>query len=701
MPFQRAPLAPTEVCLVQMPYSVVERPSIALSILKAVLKKAEISTSILYANLLFAEEVGISNQVWLSASLSQYLCGEWTFANAAFPDYEPDEAGYFEHAAPGLRPLENHLAGRLNGASFTPILRDLRKLAPAFVTRVAEHVLTGKPKIVGCTSLFQQHCASLALLRKIKELAPHVITVIGGGNCESTMGVATHEECSWIDYVASGESEDIFLELCQKLLKRQTHSQKGLSPRSLLVQHSALPAGIIGPEHRKQGRAAYEALYKDPPRARLEDMSRSPAPDYDDFFEQVASSPIGNYIQPGVMVETSRGCWWGEVSHCTFCGLNGGSMGYRAKPADLVMTELQALSARYGIRSFEVVDNILDLDYFKTLLPALVRAKLGYQFFYETKANLSKTHIRLMAESGIKFVQPGIESFDDDVLKLMGKGTTIKKNVQMMKWSLAYGIRVIYSILFEFPGETDAAYATMAKWLPLISHLEAPGALAPIMFERFSPYHMRPAEYGLTISPNHSYAYVYPWKKESLEHFAYFFDDYSLERDLTYGIGESKRPGIRALRRVLGDWKASWARFGKPDAQGNGPDTLFLRREEDQLLITDTRACRVGAAFALDGLAARIYDTCDQARTQSGLLKELTPAGANAPDWAEVEPILSRLVADKLMLHLGDWYFSLAVELTPHGLAPRQRFPGGFLRTEVEARTFELEKQAELLLADW
>jgi len=693
--FQRPRLAQVDVCLVQMPYAVVERPSIALSILKSVLNQVDIRSSILYANLLFAEEIGVNLQQMLTMSLSDYLNGEWTFSPAAFPDFKPDAEAYFKHSAPGLRPFQ--IPGQTDDSPFAGVLQRLREITPDFVTRVARHVLTARPKIVGCTSLFQQHCASLALLRKIKELAPHVITVIGGGNCESSMGVATHEECPWIDYVASGESEDTFRELCERLLARAT-PKSGLSPRSLLVKHSALPTGIIGPEHRKQGKAAYEALYKEPPRARLEDMRRSPTPDYDDFFAQLAQSPIAAFIDPGILVETSRGCWWGEISHCTFCGLNGGSMGYRAKPADLVFNELQQLVDRYGIREFVVVDNILDLDYFKTLLPQLVKAKLGYQFFYETKANLSKTHLKLMADAGINFVQPGIESLDDGLLKAMGKGTTIKKNVQMLKWSLEQGIRVIYSILFEIPGETDESYRKMAEWLPLLSHLEAPRMLVPIMFERFSPYHMRPAEFELSIAPNRSYAFVYPWKQESLERFAYFFDDYSLDRDRSHGVGDSKRPGIGSVREALRAWAREWGRELGAEGTGEGVASLRMRKDGDRLIIHDTRACRTGSEFLLEDLAAKIYDACDQARTPSGLLKELAPLGGAGPTWALVEPILQQLVADKLVLQLDDWYLSLAVPETARPLPPRERWPGGRIRTLDEAQAYELEKQAEALV---
>ena len=48
--------------------------------------------------------------------------------------------------------------------------------------------------------------------------------------------------------------------------------------------------------------------------------------------------------QPSVFVETSRGCWWGERMHCTFCGLNGATMAYRSKSAPRALAELTHLA---------------------------------------------------------------------------------------------------------------------------------------------------------------------------------------------------------------------------------------------------------------------------------------------------------------------------------------------------------------------
>ena len=75
-------------------------------------------------------------------------------------------------------------------------------------------------------------------------------------------------------------------------------------------------------------------------------LAELPIPDYDDYFEELQGSLYRAAILPGLPVEMSRGCWWGQKSHCTFCGLNGGGMNYRSKAPEQVLEEIDALVDR-------------------------------------------------------------------------------------------------------------------------------------------------------------------------------------------------------------------------------------------------------------------------------------------------------------------------------------------------------------------
>ena len=104
------------------------------------------------------------------------------------------------------------------------------------------------------------------------------------------------------------------------------------------------------------------------------------------------------------------------------------------------------------------MDNILDLKYFKTLLPELARQGARVSLFYETKSNLKKDQVRLLRDAGVTMIQPGIESFSDEVLKLMKKGVSGLQNIQLLKWCKEIGVEPLWNFLLGFPGESPDEY---------------------------------------------------------------------------------------------------------------------------------------------------------------------------------------------------------------------------------------------------
>jgi radical SAM superfamily enzyme YgiQ (UPF0313 family) len=77
--------------------------------------------------------------------------------------------------------------------------------------------------------------------------------------------------------------------------------------------------------------------------------------------------PRGARHQVWIPFESARGCWWGAKHHCTFCGLNGSAMRFRAKSPQRVLSELADLARRHHSFRFEAVDNILEPRYLKDL----------------------------------------------------------------------------------------------------------------------------------------------------------------------------------------------------------------------------------------------------------------------------------------------------------------------------------------------
>ena len=629
-----------------MPFVALERPSVALGTLSASLTQAGISCKSIYGNLQFAEKIGLSAYVSFDNSDITLQLGEWVFSEAAFrlPGTSAEELLRRVYG------VENPRIDQLHG------LTEGRRLARAHVDEMARQILDEHPNIVGCSSVFQQQCASLAVLRRVKELAPDVITMMGGANCEGSMGAAVHRLYPWVDFVVSGESDLLLPKLCADIFEYGPY-----------VPQARLPNAVYGPIHRDPT-APRQNPGQRAPRAVIQSMDDLPMPAYDDYFDQLAGLSIRDYILPALSIETSRGCWWGEKHHCTFCGLNGQGMTYRAKSADHALAELEALSAKHGLRKFMTVDNILDNKYFARMLPVLEMTG-AKTFFYAIKSNLRRARVEALAKSGIRWVQPGIEALHDETLKLLNKGASAAINIQLLKWTRLYGVWVIWNYLVNAPGDDPEWYQEVAEWLPQVSHMQPPSGagVTPIRFDRFSPYFNEAEAYGLDLKPYPGYEIAYPASGDDLADHAYFFYDASTHRPYPDGLHDAITAWHEGFLTNKG------LKF--PRMRDDAPILLMLM-DDTGADVTDTRPVAEERNYRLSRFEAVICNACDSACKTYGILAALKAQGLPC-DEAAVLPVLDTLIARKLILKLGDTYLCLAFDQVPEPYLPFQDFAGG------------------------
>jgi ribosomal peptide maturation radical SAM protein 1 len=666
-----------DVCLVSMPYAAVQRPSIALGVLKASLAGTGISCGVIYGNLEFAARIGIDTLALMNFMRTDSLIGEWTFSGVAFPEHQRpvhEILGQARRYQPPNLPRTS-----VDEKHFAEVIERVRAEAPGFVDELARRIIARKPRIVGCTSTFEQHCPSLALLRRVKELDPTIVTMMGGANCEAEMGWAAIRAFPWVDFVVSGEADEIFAPLCKMAIKRGTK-----------IDPVFLPAGVLSAAHVRA--QTYGPGKRAVPRAVVEKLDASPVPDFSDYFDALAASPIGWAIAPGLVVETSRGCWWGQKMQCTFCGLNGEGMTYRSKSGERVLSEIAELVERSGVNNFSVADNILDMRHFKTVLPELASRGAPYRFFYEIKSNLRRDQVRLMAEAGITRIQPGIEGLHDGILDLMAKGNSAVINVQLLRYAREVGISTMWMFLVGFPGEDERWHAEVADWLPLIYHLQPPNSVVHIRFDRFSVYHQRPADFGLSLTPYPNYSVIYPLAPELLQDLAYFFINGNVP------LSPDASPGAIALGAAVGNWKASH-KFEELRPVFCADDV------GDAIEFFDTRPCAPVRRSSISGLEAEVYRMTDAALAPAEIALRLGRGEQ------EVMETLASLVAKKLVLALGGKYLALAIPGETPTIPDHESLPGGWVqlfdpsfapstadawrRLIIEARAAKAREQAE------
>ncbi len=631
-----APIVPgeAEVLFVFMPVAGIERPTMGLSLLKANLERQGIRAKVIYANFAFAGVIELPKLALIDRLGKMSPMPEWFFAGSAFREQAPDEEECLRRFV-DLVELQRILDPKVLRTNF----KEVRRIAEEMVECLAHELVRLKPRAIACSSVFFQHVASLALCRRVVELDPSITTMLGGGNCEAEMGLAAHKSFPWLDYVVSGEADELIGKLCKMAI---------IQGRNCSADQ--LAHGVYGPCHRVKGYPETGNSDKGAARAVASDLNVIPAPDFDEYFAALKAFPeLAEKVTPSLLVETSRGCWWGEKHLCKFCGLNGEGINFRSKSSDRVLKELEYLSGRYGLNRLEAVDNILDMRFFSNLLPALARQGAPYNIFFEVKANLRREQVRILADSGIRMIQPGIESLDSRILHLMDKGTTAFQNLLLLKWCKEFDVRVIWNFICGFPGEQDEWYDEMARWMPLVEHLTPPSGMAKLQYHRFSVYDKERGRYGLRLKAHPDYKLIYPECEAPLEDLVYLFEDYNEKVAKLLGMA-SPRPGLeRVVERIL-----EWRRISKSES----PAFLVAVEANGGLKIFDRRKIRTAPVHLLGERSARLYALIEAGPARK--IVEKTAVAELGLSEAETNRFLDRFVERKLALELDGRIMGLA-----------------------------------------
>ena len=600
------------ILLLVMPFLTLRRPHLGVGLLKAELALKGIDCDVRYYNFRFANVISTPVYERIAENTpTHHMAGEFVFTPALFDDVAP-----FSDFATGI-------AGKSTRYD-EPFLRQMdnaRNLTPAFIHECAGEIDYDRYDIIGFTSTFQQNIASLAMGREIKRRAPHIITVFGGANFEGVMGVELHRRFPLIDVVCSGEADDIFPELIRRL--------RGGEPIHEM-------AGVTS-------RLGGETVTGATPQTFITNLNDLPYPDHTDYFHGFQSLRQGPAEGPELTMETSRGCWWGQKHHCTFCGLNGMSMTYRSKAPDRAYREIKYLLSTYGGYDVFNTDNIVDLRYFSELFPRLVSEGIKAKLFYETKANLKKAQLGLLKKVGTYSIQPGIESLNTHVLALMDKGIKGIQNVQLLRWAREMDLDVQWTIIYGFPGEQPQDYRQVTRRIPAISHLQPPIVVTRFRLDRFSPMFKDPEKFGIiNVRAYRGHQLCYPFPEDSLRRIAYFLDcDPPMTAETFHEI--------QGMWKAVDNWKAAH-RTSSLTAEVT-PSTVKLR---------DNRIGYPRADYVYDGLARDIYLALDGVHSDSYLLDSLR---AHHPDATldEVHRILNEFVNHDLVLREDNLYLALAL----------------------------------------
>lgn len=194
------------------------------------------------------------------------------------------------------------------------------------------------------------------------------------------------------------------------------------------------------------------------PEAELGDIDRVPMPAYHLFdipvyrmFRDTGSSPT-DFVLP---ILSGRGCTF----KCNFCYRM--DTGFRPRPVEAVLDEIDYLFREYGINYFMFSDDLLMVSKPRTMevVDAILayQGKTGNKFKWNCNGRLNYCTpeiLEAMKRSGCAYINFGIEAFDNEALKTMKKGLStaiIERGVQQ---TLDTGITPGLNFIWGNIGET-------------------------------------------------------------------------------------------------------------------------------------------------------------------------------------------------------------------------------------------------------
>jgi anaerobic magnesium-protoporphyrin IX monomethyl ester cyclase len=284
-----------------------------------------------------------------------------------------------------------------------------------------------QPDIVGITSVTATFKSALKVAQNTKQTCPQATVVLGGPHV--TIGddqfLLQHPE---VDVVVKGEGEQTIVEL-----SRYLSGQRVLND-------------ISGIAFRNNGQVVRTAN-----RPCIQNLDDLPYPAYHYF-------PLIKYRifkKIGVPMLTSRGCGSG----CSFCLVpHIAGNNFRARTPASVVNELEYIKSRYQVDFVTFNDEIFTYDKKRVLdiCSGIKQLRINVPWDCQTRVDLvSKDLLHAMKEANCQLINFGVESANQNILNVMGKGTTVQQNATAIRMAKEAGLSVTVSLVLGYPGESD------------------------------------------------------------------------------------------------------------------------------------------------------------------------------------------------------------------------------------------------------
>lgn len=201
------------------------------------------------------------------------------------------------------------------------------------------------------------------------------------------------------------------------------------------------------------------------PRELIENIDQISWPAYDLFdmtFYPLLRVPHITNSERWMPILSGRGC----IFKCNFCYRL--DKGFRPRSAQSIIDEIQFLKKEYNIKFITFSDELLMSSKNRTLelCQAFIDADLGVKWDCNGRLNFADLEVlQKMKDAGCVFINYGIESLDNDTLRVMHKGLNRNMIIRGVENTLEVGISPGLNIIFGNINEPLSALDDAVEFL--------------------------------------------------------------------------------------------------------------------------------------------------------------------------------------------------------------------------------------------
>ena len=318
--------------------------------------------------------------------------------------------------------------------------------------RAIEKIAAGKPAVLGISVMITLSAHASRMVKALRKRLPETLFVCGGPLPTLYPDRFARE----FDCVFRGESDLVFPAFCRDYLANG--NRKNLHKRLDPSRYPGLAhcTGSNSPErplihHSRETRDTLP----------LPDRSGGEHARYQQFWlDKTGCKPASILL--------TRGCPF----HCDFCSKPVFGDIFRTRSVVKIMDEIDDIK-RYGYNQLWIADDCFTLDgaFLEEFCRSLLLSRAGITWTCLARPDgLTDGAIRLMRSAGCVKIYMGLESGDNETLRLMNKKTTVESGIRAVHQLHDSGIRVGGFFIVGYPGETkDSIEKTfsLALLLPL------------------------------------------------------------------------------------------------------------------------------------------------------------------------------------------------------------------------------------------